>query len=53
MLKELSIAVVLTLVLSFGVGVLFVRTIMEMIELMINGSTDSGEEDIKGESVRT
>ncbi len=53
MLKEISIAVVLTLVLSFGVGVLFVRTIMEMIELIINGNMDSSEEDLKGERIRT
>lgn len=40
MIKELSIAVVLTLIFSVGVGVLFVRTIIEMIELLINGSVN-------------
>ena len=32
MLKELSMAIVLTLIFSIGVGVLFVRTIVEMVE---------------------
>ena len=36
MLKELSMAVILTLIFSIGVGVLFVRTIIEMIELLFS-----------------
>ncbi len=43
MLKELSIAVVLTILFSVGVGVLFVRTIIEMIEMFFNGEIESKE----------
>lgn len=43
MLKELSIAVVLTLLFSVGVGVLFVRTVVEMIEMFFNGEIDRKE----------
>ncbi|MFZ5950690.1 MAG: hypothetical protein ACOYXC_08290 [Candidatus Rifleibacteriota bacterium] len=43
MLKELSIAVVLTILFSVGVGVLFVRTIIEMIEMFFNGEMESKE----------
>ncbi|MGM0598503.1 MAG: hypothetical protein ACQETH_01685 [Candidatus Rifleibacteriota bacterium] len=41
MLKELSIAVLLTLLFSIGVGVLFVRTIIEMIEVFFNGDLEN------------
>jgi hypothetical protein len=37
MFKELSMAIFLTILFSVGVGVLFVRTIIEMIELFFNG----------------
>lgn len=37
MLRELSASIAITLVFSVGVGVLFVRTIMEMIEHFFNG----------------
>lgn len=43
MLKELSIAVILTILFSIGVGVLFVRTIIEMIEMFFNGEIDRKE----------
>ncbi|MDN5279275.1 MAG: hypothetical protein PWR01_3240 [Clostridiales bacterium] len=43
MLKELSIAIVLTLLFSIGVGVLFVRTIIEMIEMFFNGEIERKE----------
>ena len=41
MLKELSIAVILTLLFSIGVGVLFIRTIIEMIEVFFNGDLET------------
>lgn len=43
MLKELSIAVMLTILFSIGVGVLFVRTIIEMIEMFFNGEIERKE----------
>jgi hypothetical protein len=43
MLKELSIAVILTILFSIGVGVLFVRTIVEMIEMFFNGEIERKE----------
>ncbi|MEW6711937.1 MAG: hypothetical protein AB1403_19095 [Candidatus Riflebacteria bacterium] len=43
MLKELSIAVILTILFSVGVGVLFVRTIIEMIEMFFNGEIENKE----------
>jgi K+-transporting ATPase c subunit len=39
MIKELSIAIVLTILFSIGVGVLFVRTIVELIEMFFNGDS--------------
>jgi hypothetical protein len=41
MLKELSVAVILTLLFSIGVGVLFIRTIIEMIEVFFNGDLEN------------
>lgn len=38
MLKEVILAIVLTLLFSVGVGVLFVRTIMEMLELLFTNT---------------
>ena len=43
MLKEFSIAIVLTILFSIGVGVLFVRTIIQMIEMFFNGELDKKE----------
>ncbi len=43
MLKEISAAVVLTLIFSIGVGVLFVRTLIEMVELLFNGELETKE----------
>lgn len=43
MLKELSIAVALTIIFSIGVGVLFVRTLVEMVELFFNGDVEKKE----------
>lgn len=43
MLKELSTAIILTLIFSIGVGVLFVRTIVEMMELFFTVD-ESGKE---------
>lgn len=43
MFKELSMAIVLTLIFSVGVGVLFVRTLIEMVELFFNGEVDTKE----------
>ncbi len=40
MLKELTMAILLTIIFSVGVGVLFVRTIIQMVELLINGELD-------------
>ena len=48
MLKELSTAVVLTLIFSIGVGVLFVRTLIEMVELLFNGEIETEEDRKKG-----
>ena len=52
MLKELSMAIVLTLIFSIGVGVLFVRTIIEMVELLFNREVDVKERNKREESVR-
>lgn len=52
MLKELSTAVVLTLIFSIGVGVLFVRTLIEMVELLFNGELESKEDSKKEEGLR-
>ena len=52
MLKELSTAVVLTLIFSIGVGVLFVRTLIEMVELLFNGNLETEENNKKEESIR-
>lgn len=43
MFKELSMAIVLTLIFSVGVGVLFVRTLIEMVELFFNSEVDTKE----------
>ncbi|MDD2997846.1 MAG: hypothetical protein PHV05_02220 [Candidatus Riflebacteria bacterium] len=43
MLRELSIAIALTVIFSIGVGVLFVRTLAEMLELFFNGEIDKKE----------
>lgn len=43
MLKELVIAVTLTIAFSIGVGVLFVRTLIEMIELVFNSEIEKKE----------
>lgn len=43
MFKELSIAIILTIVFSIGVGVLFVRTLIEMVELFFNGEIEKKE----------
>lgn len=43
MFKDLTMAVALTLVFSVGVGVLFVRTLIEMVELLFNGEVESKE----------
>ncbi len=48
MFKELSIAVVLTLIFSVGVGVLFVRTLIEMVELLFNGETERQDSLMEG-----
>ena len=53
MLKDLSMAIILTLVFSIGVGVLFVRTIIEMVELLFNKeiTTKEGEKSQEGARV--
>jgi len=38
MVKEVILAIALTLLFSVGVGVLFVRTIMEMLELLFTNT---------------
>lgn len=43
MFKELSMAITLTLIFSIGVGVLFVRTLIEMVELFFNGEESTKE----------
>ncbi len=43
MFKELSMAITLTLIFSIGVGVLFVRTLIEMVELFFNGEETTKE----------
>lgn len=43
MFKELTIAVALTVVFSIGVGVLFIRTLVEMVELFFNGEVEKKE----------
>ena len=48
MFKELSIAVVLTLIFSVGVGVLFVRTLIEMVELLFNGEAERQDSLMEG-----
>ena len=52
MLKELSTAVVLTLIFFFFLGVLFVRTLIEMVELLFNGELESEEDRKKEEGLR-
>ena len=52
MLKELSTAVILTLIFSIGVGVLFVRTLVEMVEILFNGELESKEDNRKEEELR-
>ena len=52
MLKELSMAIILTLIFSIGVGVLFVRTIIEMVELLFTKEIESKESNKKEERVR-
>ncbi len=52
MLKELSMAIILTLIFSIGVGVLFVRTIIEMVELLFTKEIESKESSKKEERVR-
>ncbi len=52
MLKELSMAIVLTLIFSIGVGVLFVRTIIEMVELLFNKEVEVKDRNKREESVR-
>ena len=51
MLREFGIAIVLTVVFSIGVGVLFVKTLMEMIELIFSGEKD--EKDAARERQRS
>ena len=43
MFKELSMAITLTIIFSVGVGVLFVRTLIEMVELFFNGEETTKE----------
>lgn len=43
MMKEVILAIVLTLLFSVGVGVLFVRTVMEMLELLFTNTPSSRE----------
>ncbi len=43
MFKELTIAIALTVIFSIGVGILFVRTLIEMLELFFNGEMDKNE----------
>ncbi len=52
MLKELSMAIILTLIFSIGVGVLFVRTIIEMVELLFTKEIESKESHKKEERVK-
>ena len=52
MFKELSMAIVLTLVFSIGVGVLFVRTIIDMVELLFNREVEVKDNNKREESVR-
>lgn len=40
MFRELATAVILTIIFSVGVGVLFVRTLIEMFELFFNGDVE-------------
>ncbi|NLI75482.1 MAG: hypothetical protein GX442_03440 [Candidatus Riflebacteria bacterium] len=42
MIKEMFFAVTLTLIFSVGVGVLFVRTLAELMEMFL-GSPDEAE----------
>lgn len=43
MFKELTIAIALTVIFSIGVGILFVRTLVEMLEMFFNGEIDKNE----------
>ncbi len=43
MFKELTIAVALTVIFSIGVGVLFIRTLVEMVELFFSGEVEKKE----------
>ncbi len=40
LLKDFIIAIGLTLVFSIGVGVLFVRTVLEMLDIVVNGENE-------------
>lgn len=52
MFKELTIAVTLTIIFSFGVGILFIRTIAEMFELILNKEIENKENHKNKEEVR-
>lgn len=41
MIKEMFFAVTLTLIFSVGVGVLFVRTVAELLEIFLGRNPDS------------
>jgi len=43
MMKEIVLAIALTIFFSVGVGVLFVRTIMEMLEIMFTDTPNTRE----------
>jgi hypothetical protein len=50
MLKELTMAILLTIIFSVGVGVLFVRTIVQMVELLVNGEIAKKDPAIEASS---
>lgn len=43
MMKEFFIAIAMTLVFSVGVGVLFVRTILDMLEILLDEEIEAPE----------
>jgi len=53
MLKELTVAVALTIIFSIGVGVLFIRTLVEMVELFFNGEVEKKDPSpVRGKETR-
>ncbi len=49
MLKEVIFAVTLTILFSVGVGVLFVRTLVELLEVFFPGDNEEASEPLNSD----